>query len=235
MSMLHIIVLSTVGGLVPALFWLWFWLKEDKRHPEPTQRLMITFIGGVVAAQVTLYLEQSLETVITGQIPLIFTWVVAEEMIKFIATYLTAFRSKAYNEPIDAPIYLITTALGFAAAENALFLGSYFADGQVLGGILAGNLRFIGAMLLHLVASAAIGVSIALVFYKPRLTRIIGAGVGMCIAIALHMAFNFFIIHFRDSNIAIMAVFVAVWVAVIILIALFERIKRLTRTYHATT
>ena len=26
--------LSFVGGILPALIWLWFWLKEDKENPE---------------------------------------------------------------------------------------------------------------------------------------------------------------------------------------------------------
>ena len=26
---------ALIGGFVPALVWLWFWLKEDKQKPEP--------------------------------------------------------------------------------------------------------------------------------------------------------------------------------------------------------
>ena len=39
---------AAIGGMLPALFWLWFWLQEDKLHPEPRSRIMLAFLGGMV-------------------------------------------------------------------------------------------------------------------------------------------------------------------------------------------
>ena len=41
-------ILAFILGLIPALVWLWFWLKEDI-HPEPAKMITLSFIGGMVA------------------------------------------------------------------------------------------------------------------------------------------------------------------------------------------
>jgi len=48
-----------VGGLLPALLWLWFWLREDL-HPEPRRILLLTFTAGMVMAIVALFWATSL-------------------------------------------------------------------------------------------------------------------------------------------------------------------------------
>jgi len=50
--------LSFVGGILPALIWLWFWLKEDKENPEPKGLLFLTFILGMIAVIIILPLEK---------------------------------------------------------------------------------------------------------------------------------------------------------------------------------
>ena len=85
---------------------------------------------------------------------------VIEEVLKFIFAYILVLRSKDDNEPIDPIIFMITTALGFAAIENMLFLIDPITSNNLHLSIYTGNLRFIGAMLLHTVSSATIGIFI---------------------------------------------------------------------------
>ena len=42
------IIYATFGGLIPALFWLWYWMKEDKLFPEPKIYIAGTFILGAI-------------------------------------------------------------------------------------------------------------------------------------------------------------------------------------------
>ena len=37
--------IAFLAGLIPALFWLWFWLREDKAHPEPRALIATSFIA----------------------------------------------------------------------------------------------------------------------------------------------------------------------------------------------
>lgn len=232
-----IVLISLVGGVLPALLWLWFWLKEDARKPEPASILLIAFLGGMIAVPFTMPFQQaaySLAEQIQATHPAAFTatqlqagviilWAFIEEVIKFAAIYFIAFKSRFFDEPIDALIYLITGALGFAALENSLYLMTSLTDGGVAIGAMNTHLRFLGATLLHVVSSAAIGVAIAYSFYKKkrRLPYLIG---GIFAATLLHAAFNLFIIE-TNTMIETVVVFSYYWVLVLVLIFLFESVK----------
>ena len=41
-----------------------------------------------------------------------------EEAVKYLAAKTSALRSKAFDEPVDAMVYLVVAALGFAAPQN---------------------------------------------------------------------------------------------------------------------
>ena len=122
------IAIAVVGGLVPALIWLWFWLREDKEKPEPKGLLALTFIGGMAAVIFVLPLEKFANTHIANQTTLLVVWSALEEIAKFAIVALIALKTPFANEPIDYPIYFITTALGFAALENTLFLFPFFKE-----------------------------------------------------------------------------------------------------------
>lgn len=225
---------ALVGGLLPALFWLWFWLKEDK-NPEPRRVLILTFLGGMMMAVVALFLEQIAQFVIKGVMGyifpsltlfvLLFVWAAIEEIAKYAAARKIAFRLPCFDEPVDALIYLITAALGFAALENVLFLIKVFGTQGMLVGFITGNLRFLGATLLHVITSATLGASIAFSFFhKEKIIRnILG---GLLLATILHTAFNFFIINSGGGS--LFGILIPLWIAVIILLFVFEKIKGLS-------
>src|SRR3989344_2152376 len=74
-------------------------------------------------------------------------------VVKFAAASLAALRLRIFDEPLDAVIYLVTAALGFSAFENVLFLLAPLQTGDVFASIITGDLRFIGASLLHTLSS----------------------------------------------------------------------------------
>ena len=54
----NIIFLSLIGGILPALFWLYFWLREDKLKPEPRSLIMLSFFGGMAAVLAAFFAEK---------------------------------------------------------------------------------------------------------------------------------------------------------------------------------
>ena len=58
------IILAIVAGVIPALLWLWFWLREDREHPEPKGLLLITFFLGVIAVLFVLPIEKFLGSIL---------------------------------------------------------------------------------------------------------------------------------------------------------------------------
>jgi RsiW-degrading membrane proteinase PrsW (M82 family) len=218
----HSLIYSLLAGIVPSGIWLWFWLREDAK-PEPRSLLGITFLGGILAVIAAIFVEKYIAGLVDDSALRYTLWAAAEEILKFVAVAVIALPSYYNDEPIDAMIYCITAALGFAALENGLFLLGPLSGGEIAQSIATGNLRFIGATLVHIVSSAMIGFGLGYTFYRGAFSRIVGVLVGLSAAIALHAAFNLSIIN-SDSG-EILRSFGWVWGAVIILMVLFEEVK----------
>ena len=220
------IAAAAAGGIVPALVWLWFWLREDATHPEPRRLIALAFFTGMCTVAVTIPLEQYVGNLINNQALTFTAWSAIEEVIKFIAALAVILWRKEYDEPVDAVIYMICIALGFSGLENTLFLWNPALSGStIFQTIITGNLRFVGATLLHVLASATIGVSLALGFYKPRSVKVLYGLSGVILAILLHSTFNFLILNTPQAY--LLRTFVFVWIGVIVLLAALEFVKRI--------
>jgi protease PrsW len=215
-------------GLIPALFWLWFWLREDKKKPEPILLIIITFIAGMAVVPAALPLQKLAIEAYSGA-NVMFAWVIIEEVLKYAAALLVIFWNKAVDEPIDFIIYLITIALGFAALENTLFMLTPLALDEYTTVAVTGSFRFLGATLLHILASATIGILLALAFYKTIGQKLLYGTVGLFLAILLHGLFNFFIMRASEpgKENGVLLVLLFVWMGIILLFLLFEKIKLL--------
>lgn len=218
------------GGILPALLWLWFWLKEDGKKPEPKKLIIAAFVAGMLAVPPALFLEGIAKNIFQSGTYLLLAWAAIEEALKYLGAHIVAFRSvcldksRCVDEPIDPAIYLITAALGFAALENTLFLLAPLGQGNFTAGFITGNLRFVGAMVLHVVASSAIGLAMGLSFYKSALAKRVYFTIGLFTSIVLHTLFNVFIILSEGDSIFL--VFGGLWLAVLAVLAMFEKTKR---------
>lgn len=219
--------LAFMLGLIPALVWLFFWLKEDE-HPEPAKMISLSFLGGMVAVFFVLPIQQFIYDYIKEQNALAFTlWAALEEFFKFGMVYFIALRNKVTDEPVDDIIYLIISALGFVTAENTLFLLGPANNGDLIDTLINSNMRFIGASLLHTISSATIGVFMGLSFYKSDYIKQIYIIIGLVIAIVLHTTFNLFIMNQVGGN--IFFIFGIVWIGTIVLLLLFEKVKHVKK------
>ena len=226
MESTYTLIFAVLGGLLPALFWLWFWLHEDGKSPEPRGLVARAFLAGMgVVILVLPFQGIAFSFFKQNTFVMIILWAATEEIFKFGAAYFTIFHRKELDEPIDAVIYLITAALGFVALENAMFLFFPSMGGNVTDSIITGNLRFVGASLLHVIASASIGIAIAFSFYRTQKVRRFYTIFGLFIAVALHTAFNLFIMDENGEN--TLVVFSVLWLAIAGLMLFFEKIKSL--------
>lgn len=214
-------------GFVPTLIWLFFWLFEDAARPEPRRLVARAFAAGMLAVVLVLPLQKLAANYFEVGFLLILIWAALEELMKLGLGWIAVLGNRAVDEPVDLPMYLITIALGFAALENTLFLITPLANGEFEHGLITGNLRFIGATLIHVLSTATIGGALAFAFYKGRLYKFIYGFVGVILAITLHALFNFSIIS--TSADLLLTIFAAVWVGILFLLLLLERVKRIVR------
>jgi len=224
-----------LGGILPVLVWLWFWLREDKQNPEPRKCIFLAFIFGMISALLVLPVEEFLSKFLpeAGLIPIV-VFSFAEEIFKYFGAYFSSLRKKYMDEPIDAIIYMITIALGFAALENTLFLMHSIktTGGNITQAFMVGNMRFIGATLLHTVSSGVIGLFIALSFYKKKILKRSYLFTGIILAVILHTFFNFLII--KTSGGRMFITFAMIWSVAILLIFLFEVVKKIKKKKNLT-
>jgi RsiW-degrading membrane proteinase PrsW (M82 family) len=234
------LLIAFLGGVLPTFVWLFFWLMEDRCEPEPKRYIVFAFFAGMVVIAIALYLEFvsgcyysggyletfkqcSISIPARPNLGLLVIWALIEECMKFGAAYFVALRLAAFDEPLDAVIYLVTVALGFSALENALFLFTPLFNGEIIRSIVTEDLRFMGASLLHSLTAVTIGLFLAWSFYQPRMVRIRYASLGLILAITLHTLFNFFILNGGSSE--TIWVFLFLWLGIIVALLLVERIK----------
>jgi len=221
---LETIGFAFLGGVLPVWLWLHFLLKEDARCPEPRSMIIVAFVAGMLSVVASLPLETWVASFLpSGSLAIIIAWSAIEESMKYLLAALLVLWRRAVNETVDLVIYMITVALGFAALENTLFLLGPFAEGRILDGLALNNLRFVGATLLHVVASAMIGFALAAAYVRGRSVRLLFVSVGLILAIALHALFNFLIIAPDGSQ--TLTAFFLVWTGAIVFFALFEILK----------
>lgn len=242
------VLIAVLGGVIPSLVWLWFWLKQDKHFPEPTGLIALSFFAGMAIVYFVLPLQK---LVVASIVPImnvadllaqkfslipaneqtiqITLWAFIEEFAKYTTVFLIAFKSRHFDEPIDAVVYLITAALGFAAMENTLYILKDIASKETLEMLVNGNMRFIGATIVHIVSSAVVGIAIAFSFYAPRFIKFFAVTIGILIASLLHAYFNLSIIV-SDGTLNTLIVFSKFWTAIIGIIILLALVKRIPQT-----
>lgn len=222
------ILLALLGGILPALIWLWFWNREDRLHPEPKRLLLLAFIAGGIAVAFAIPLQSLARDLLGGYITpqVIVAWAAIEESLKYLIALAVILWRRAVDEPIDVLIYMITIALGFSAVENTLFLLTPIANDSLVSAVVTGNFRFFGATLLHLLSSSVVGIALAFSFYKAHATRITYAAFGVILAIILHAAFNLFILNSTGGG--VIKIFAFVWLGIVMLLLFFEKIKQMT-------
>ncbi len=220
-----VIGLAALLGIGPTLVWLWFWLRQDIQQPEPKGLITALFVLGMISVLFVIPLEKIVESNFTDAGTRFVLWASIEELMKFLVVIFALYKSNRVDEPIDWAVFMITAALGFAALENTLFLIKPLSLNDTVVGLLTGNLRFLGATLLHAVASGFIGIGMGLSYYMGELSKKLYAVLGILLAIALHSGFNFFIMDESGNN--IIRVLGFLWVVTIIVMLLFEKLRRM--------
>lgn len=226
-------------GSLPSFAWLVFFRKEDL-HPEPKKMIAKVFIYGALATLAALIAQYGIRGALNflniSEFAFIgfFLFAATEEVLKFFAAWRTVSKSKYFDEPIDAMIYVITASLGFALVENlAVVLGA----GDAREAVVSIVLRFVGATLLHALSSAVVGYywARALAIRRRSFDIVDGDSIydrqsprrriileGLAIASLLHAFFNYLILNLKD-----IVVYPIIFLVVVAMFVFwdFERLK----------
>ncbi len=221
---------------LPSIIWLAFYLRKDK-HPEPNKLVVKIFLLGAIAIAFAALLEQGIyiflnKISLAGElIILVVSFAFIEEALKYLVVKFGILKNPEFDEPVDSMIYLIISALGFAAAEN-IFLLTQISPLQipVNNTIEFIATRFVGATFLHALASAGMGYFLAASFCRKsrfRKTLIFG---GLIVATILHSIFNYIIILNINGQIEVYQrnglIFVLLLTSAIMVSIMFKKINK---------
>ena len=206
-----------VAAVIPSIFILLLIIQKDRFEKEPFKLLLVTFILGALsiipAVLIELYLsnflaepEEPLSDIVALVLHYLIVVAIVEESSKFLAT-LPAYRSKAFNEPMDGIVYAVAASLGFATIENII----YVLDGGWLVAILRASLSVPG----HAFFGATMGYYLGRSKFIHRSRMIIFS---IIIPILLHTIYN--VIISIDLGL------ISFTLGIIFILFLYHRVKR---------
>ncbi len=160
-------LLIIITALIPVAILGWWIYQKDSLRPEPLPMLIQAFLCGVGSTFVTLVITQLLGIVglftydlgsFHGVISTaLFAAALPEESAKLLMLWLFMRRNPYYDEYFDGIVYAACVGLGFAGAENILYL---VQSEDWLG---TGIVRGITAVPAHFAIACAMGY-----FYSKR-------------------------------------------------------------------
>lgn len=225
-------------SILPSLFWLWIYLREDRRDPEPRSLLFRLFLFGIIAGALGLILETIIlyaffdpsvisdenllsedETPMKNLPEKIAIYAVIaplmEEASKYIFIKRFGFSSKYFNQIIDGVIYAVTVSLGLALFENFLYFTEFLSKGAAVfaGGFV---LRFLFSTLLHTLSTGWLGYWMGRGKFEVAF-RTKYLAFGFILAVLIHGTFNLLMITAR-LDLALLAL-------IVVASLLFERLR----------
>lgn len=181
-----LVALAVAPGLAISIYIFW----KDKFEREPKQLLVWSFVLGMLSILPAMLLELFADKYFPHNERNIFqtalyAWFgvgLIEEGCKYFFTRNFAYKNKAFNEPFDGITYSVMVAMGFATAENILYV--------LEGGMGVGIVRMFTAVPAH----ATFGIMIG---YYLGIEKIVGRkylGItGLLMATTFHAAYDFFL------------------------------------------
>ena len=197
-------------AFAPGAFWLWFFTRKDRYRPEPKKLIALTFGLGMASTvpAVILHLTYGVDSIFDQHAQLstmllrtIFIAAAVEELAKFLAVRLGAYRTLHFDEPSDGLVYAAAASLGFASLENLIYTINYGPDVM----ILRAPLSTVG----HVIWSGLWGYALGRSKFMGFLGVFVVA-VGILAASSAHAVFNLSLVAYQVVPIAVVIALVSV-------------------------
>lgn len=180
-------------AIIPALFLIRYYYKQDSLKKEPKGLIVKVFFLGILSTIPVILIEILLgefNKMIEAQSIQFFAFkafIVAafsEELLKFFAVWIYPYRKAAFDEVMDGIVYAVTASLGFACLENIIYV--------INGGVATAVIRAFTAIPLHALAAGVMGYYIGEAkFAADKKIKMQFFAKGLLIAIIIHGLYDF--------------------------------------------
>lgn len=182
-----LLALAVAPGLALILF-IYF---RDKYEREPLGLLIGCFFLGVLSIVPAIVIELLLDGVyfIKNSVFMhaMFGVGLVEEACKLFFVLVIPFRKKVFNEPYDGIVYAVMVSMGFATAENIMYV--------MEGGYAVGIMRMFTAVPAHCTFAVLMGYFLGLAKFANK-----GKGIHIVLSLAIPTLFHGFYDFFLFKN-----------------------------------
>jgi len=178
----------------------------------------------MLAAIPAAFIELGFAELVPFEILYVFLGIaLTEEVFKYLIVKKQVMKDPEFDEPVDIMLYMIISALGFAALENLLIL--FPLTGQFLETALLSSFRFIGATFLHALCSGTIGFFLALSFLRTKYRFKLRIA-GITTAVVLHGLYDLSIIKIEGNLKFVIPIIILIGLAIFVSLG-FKKVKKL--------
>ena len=222
-----LVVLAT--ALLPVFILGWWIYRKDSMRPEPLPMLFKAFLFGVDSTLVTMILvtplqllglvDNQLGSVTDAVSTALFAAAIPEETAKLIMLWLFLRNNKYYDEYLDGIVYAACVGLGFAGAENVLYV--VFSEDWLITGIV----RALTAVPAHFAMACAMGY-----FYSKRHFGDLSKLTMVCILavpIIIHWVYD--ALAFSEGVLPAMSVAINIMFVALIVVMYKKTIRRIAK------
>ena len=233
----YYIIIYVLLGILPSLIWLFYYLRKDL-HPEPKRMILNVFLWGSLITIPVFFVQIGLKILLDRTIAdpfiheLIYWFLIiafSEELFKYLVVKVKVISSPHLDEPLDIMLYMVVSALGFAAIENTLYLfaptGQMSFNQVISNALVVVIVRFIGTTFLHTLCASVIGYSLAISIYEVKKKRLILCA-GIFIAVLLHGLYDFSIMTL-DGYLKIAVPAIIIITLAFLVFSGFEKLKKM--------
>lgn len=113
------------AGIAPSFALLSYFYLKDEYETEPLKEVLRIFLLGMIMVFPIMFIQYVLKVEQVINIDFIeafFSVALLEEFFKWFVLYFTIYKSVEFDEHYDGIVYGVAISLGFATAENILYL-----------------------------------------------------------------------------------------------------------------
>lgn len=188
MDLFFLVMLAVTPGIAIAIY---VYIR-DKHEPEPIRLLIISFFLGALSfgldigfafplAALFNFDEHDLATQALHSFALV---AFLEELSKFIFVRGVLYRNKNFNEPLDGIVYAVMVGMGFATAENLLYV--------YRGGSEVAIVRMFSAIPAHAMFAVLMGYFLGIAKFTHS-HQLLYSFAGLLVATIFHGVYDYFL------------------------------------------
>jgi len=191
------ILASLIAAVVPMTFYMILLWRLDKYEKEPFGQVLKHFLWGAIGAVILALIASSLfssaieiifpSIIVVGLLEAILIAPIVEEATKGIFL-LRSYKSNHFDNITDGLVYGGAVGLGFGMTENFLYFFVYGVDFESWLSLVI--IRSIFSAVMHCIATATLGMFLAMYKFNISPIRFILPVAGYAIAVFIHFMWN---------------------------------------------